>query len=84
MGLKVRDDAIHLPGRPDWELKLEVWQFRDARPGRLVWCAADLEDPEKLVDFRVPWEQRLLGEELKKDASDRPYVDADRVMGFAK
>jgi len=40
----------------------------------------NLEDAVKLVNLRLAGKQRLLHEELGKDAADRPHVDGRAVL----
>ena len=42
--------------------------------------AANLEDAVEFVNLRLAGEQRLLHEELGKDAADRPHVDGRAVL----
>lgn len=42
------------------------------------------EDPEELIDFRIPVEERLLGGHFCKDGPDAPYIYRGRVAGGAK
>lgn len=39
-----------------------------------------LEDFEDLVNFRVTGEERFAGAHLCKDSTNRPHVDASRVL----
>jgi hypothetical protein len=42
------------------------------------------EDLENLVNFRVAWEEWLLGTHLCKDATHGPHVDAGRVLAASE
>jgi len=44
----------------------------------------ELEDLENLIDLRIAHEKWSLLDELSKDASDGPHVDAKRVFSFSK
>ena len=55
-------------------------EFGDARHGVLCGAAHDLADPLELVSLVLAGEERLPGQQLRKDAADAPDVDLGAVV----
>ena len=60
--VQLGDHLVHVLPRPLGEGGLVVGHGGDARPHRLVRRSERPEDPEQLVDLRVPGEQGPLGD----------------------
>ena len=72
-----RLDVLGLPTRED---RLEVRKLGDPWPAVLRGSAQASEDPEQLVDLRVPGEERTSGEHLCQDTAYAPGVHTGRVV----
>ena len=62
------------------EVSLVASKIRDASPLVRARRSSYLKDLQELILFVLPWEKRSLGNDLRKDAPDRPDVDGGVVV----
>ena len=59
-------------------------QIMDARPKRVRWCAKNVENFDKLVNFSLSWEKDLVEEHFCHNATERPHVDGRAIAARSK